>query len=79
MLVVEIEVCFVLLQITNKYMMSEVLNFSAQQTRDNLSMKELISSVERGLANFSDHESGGVVQPVRTVFKVENLDDKPAG
>lgn len=59
--------------------MAEVINFSADQTRDHLSMKELIYAVERGLGNFSDHENGGVVQPVRTVFKVDNIVYLPSG
>lgn len=35
-------------------------------------MRELIKVVEEGLGNYSSGAEGGVVQPVRTVFRVAN-------
>jgi len=58
--------------------MTEVVHFTAQQTRDNLCMSELVRVVERGLGNFSEKD-GGVLQPVRMVLPVDNTNDLPSG
>ncbi|KAF6026120.1 hypothetical protein EB796_015568 [Bugula neritina] len=54
---------------------SRIVSLSAQQVRDLLCMKDVIRVVESGLANFSKGPDGGVVQPVRSVVKI----DKPDG
>lgn len=44
---------------------------SAEEVSRILDMRQLIDVVEQGLADLSDKDSGGVVQPVRSVVPVE--------
>lgn len=52
-----------------------VVYLSAAQVSQHLHTELLIGALEQALGNFSKGPEGGVVQPVRSVVKV----DKPAG
>ncbi|XP_067927916.1 ketimine reductase mu-crystallin-like [Watersipora subatra] len=52
--------------------MAGVANISAEEVAELLSIDELISVIERGLANYSEGEEGGMLQPYRSIVQVVN-------
>lgn len=52
-----------------------VVYLSASQVRQHLHIELLIGVLEQALGNFSKGADGGVVQPIRSVVKI----DQPAG